>query len=165
MTATYGKQFDFYTTVSTEEFPLDMFVKEEPVDGRPYLSLAGREEWFRCRYPHGKVETRTILLDKDQAVVMARVYTDVADAENEFLSCVTVQRTRAEWGRKYYDAAMNGAMARALGAAGYGNPVMLKHQDVGPMLQVPPYLDEADVEHIIALRGSRVQESRQRTAA
>lgn len=165
MKTRHCEKFDLYTAMATGDFPLEMFLKEDPEDGKLYLPLEGREEWFRYRYPHGKVDTQTVTLDKDQAVVTARVYKDVADAENEFLASVTVQRTRSDWGSAYHDNATKAAIAKALGAAGYGNPVVIRHKGASTMLQVPPFLDEIDVEHPISLRTDRAQERRAWTAA
>ena len=165
MKATYGKNYDLYTTIPTEDFPLEMFLKEDLADGHVYLPLEGREQWFRYRYPHGKVDTKTEYLDREMAVVTAKVYKDVADGENEYLASVTAERTRANWGRGYHDMATQAAITMALTAAGYGTPLVIRHQSASTMLEVPPYIDEIDVEHPIALRNEQAQVRRQRTVA
>ena len=89
-----------------------------------YLDVLFRKLWFRLKNPSGKICKKIVKLTDQCAVVEARVYLDVNDAEESYVANAFGLRfysADGDFGPKYLEMAETAAAGRALADAGYGS--------------------------------------------
>ena len=96
-----------------------------PKEGEPpsyYLDVKYRVAWFRLVHPKGKIVKEIKLSDEKMAIVECRVYADVSDAPEAFISNGFAQRfydATSPYGQRFLEIAETVAVGRALSNAGF----------------------------------------------
>lgn len=101
-----------------------------------YLDVKYRILWFRLCNPLGKIATEIVKLTEQMAVVEAKIYLDMKDEINNYISKATSEKTKASENEKNstLEWAETAAIGRALTNAGYGIQFcdLLEGNDIQP---------------------------------
>ena len=106
-----------------------------------YLDVKFRMLWFRLRYPDGKLDTEIQSVSDQSAVVCCKVFTNKADAADQYIAKSMAQRfmSQEKFGDRFLEIAETAAIGRALAAAGFGTQFCSN-------AEVPNFLTDSPVD-------------------